>query len=253
MPEINWDSRAYNDQHRFVSNYGADVLQWLAPAKGENILDVGCGTGDLAAKIAETGANIIGVDASIDMIDLAKKEYPHLTFDVKDAANLDFKNEFDAVFSNATFHWIEDQEGLLRGIFRSLKHNGRLVAEFGGKGNIQSIVGSIAEAGEKLSLRTKMVTNFWFFPSIAHYSALLEAAGFEVEQMWLFERPTKLIGNDGMHNWIAQFAKHAFINLNKDEAEAVSYLAVELLKPTHFINGEWLADYVRLRIKAIKK
>jgi trans-aconitate methyltransferase len=253
MPEINWDSKTYNEQHRFVSNYGADVLQWLAPVQGENILDVGCGTGDLAAKIQETGATVLGIDASANMVELAKKEYPNLIFKQKDASKLTYKNEFDAVFSNATFHWIEDQQGLLEGIYKSLKHGGRLVAEFGGKGNIKSIVDAISDAGDKLGLRSKMITNFWFFPSIAHYAALLEAAGFEVEQMWHFDRPTKLIGDEGMHAWIAQFAKHAFIHLNNNETEAVTNLAVDILKPNYFINGEWIADYRRLRVKAVKK
>lgn len=253
MPEIHWDSKLYNEQHHFVSDYGADVLQWLAPKAGENILDVGCGTGDLAAKIQESGATVLGTDASADMIELAKQNYPTIQFEQKDASQLDYNREFDAVFSNATFHWIENQRGLLRGIFKSLKHGGRLVAEFGGKGNIKSIVDAIDTAAKQLSLEHRIISNFWFFPSISHYATLLESTGFEAEQMWLFDRPTKLVGEDGMLKWINQFAQHAFINLNEEEAKAVTDLAVELLKPTHFKDGEWLADYRRLRIKALKR
>lgn len=253
MPEIHWDSKLYNEQHHFVSDYGSDVLQWLAPKAGENILDVGCGTGDLAAKIQESGATVLGTDASADMIELAKQNYPTIQFEQKDAAQLDYNREFDAVFSNATFHWIENQKGLLKGIYKSLKHGGRLVAEFGGKGNVKSIVDAIDTAAKQLGLEHRIISNFWFFPSISHYATLLESTGFEAEQMWLFDRPTKLVGEDGMLKWINQFAQHAFINLNEEEAKAVTDLAVELLKPTHFNNGEWMADYRRLRIKAIKK
>lgn len=253
MPEIHWDSELYNEQHRFVSDYGADVLQWLDAKVGENILDVGCGTGDLAAKIQESGATVSGVDASADMIELAKQTYPTIYFERKDAAALDYNREFDAVFSNATFHWIENQRGLLRGIYKGLKHGGRLVAEFGGKGNIKSIVDAIETAAKQLGLEHRVISNFWFFPSIAHYANLLEASGFETEQIWLFDRPTKLLGKDGMLNWINQFAQHAFVNLNEKEANAVTELAVSILKPTHFKDGEWTADYRRLRIKAIKK
>ena len=253
MPEIHWDSTLYNEQHRFVSNYGADVLQWLDAKAGEHILDVGCGTGDLAAKIQECGATVSGVDTSADMIELAKKTYPTIQFEQKDAAALDYNREFDAVFSNATFHWIENQRGLLRGIFKGLKHGGRLVAEFGGKGNIKSIVDAIETAAKQLGLEHRVISNFWFFPSISHYATLLESTGFEAEQIWLFDRPTKLNGEDGMLNWINQFAQHAFVNLNEEEAKAVTDLAVSILKPTHFKNGEWTADYRRLRIKAIKK
>jgi len=253
MPEINWDSKLYNEQHRFVSDYGADVLQWLAAKAGENILDLGCGTGDLAAKIQEAGAEVLGVDASADMIELAKQSYPTIYFEQKDAAALDYNREFDAVFSNATFHWIENQRGLLRGIYKSLKHGGRVVAEFGGKGNVKSITDAIDQAAKELGLEHKVISNFWFFPSIAHYANLLESSGFETEQMWLFDRPTKLMGEDGMLKWINQFAQHAFVNLNEEETNAVTALAVNILKPTHFENGDWIADYKRLRIKALKR
>lgn len=253
MPEIHWDSKLYNEQHRFISDYGADVLQWLDTKAGENILDVGCGTGDLAAKIQESGATVSGVDASADMIELAKQTYPTIQFEQADASQLEYNREFDAVFSNASFHWIENQRGLLRGIFKSLKHGGRLVAEFGGKGNIKSIVDAIETAAKQLGVEHRVISNFWFFPSIAHYANLLEASGFETEQMWLFDRPTKLIGEDGMEKWINQFAQHAFVNLNEEEAKAVTNLAVSILKPAHFKNGEWTADYKRLRIKASKR
>ncbi|WP_343531482.1 methyltransferase domain-containing protein [Pedobacter sp.] len=253
MPEIHWDSKLYNEQHRFVSDYGADVLQWLDAKAGENILDVGCGTGDLAAKIQETGAVVSGVDASADMVALAKQNYPTISFEQKDASQLDYNREFDAVFSNATFHWIENQKGLLRGIYKSLKHGGRLVAEFGGKGNIKSIIDAIEAAAKQLHLEHRIISNFWFFPSIGHYATLLESTGFETEQIWLFDRPTKLVGEDGMLKWINQFAQHAFVNLNEEETKMVTDLAIELLKPTNFKNGEWTADYRRLRVKAIKK
>lgn len=253
MPEIHWDANLYNKQHHFVSDYGADVLQWLAPKADEYILDVGCGTGQLAAKIAESGAIILGTDASTEMIENAKKTYAELTFEVVDGTKLPYIEKFDAIFSNATFHWIENQTALVEGLFKSLKPGGRLIAEFGGKGNVKSITDAIATAAESLGLADKVVKNFWFFPSISTYTSLLELKGFEVEQAWLFDRPTKLNGENGMYDWISQFAQHAFKNLNTEEAESIKNLAVAILKPHYFINGEWVAAYKRLRIKAWKR
>ncbi|RZK51290.1 MAG: class I SAM-dependent methyltransferase [Pedobacter sp.] len=252
MPEIVWDSKLYDKQHHFVSDYGADVLQWLAPKPGEDILDVGCGTGQLAAQMAEIGAEVFGVDASTEMIATAKANYPNIGFEVVDATKLPFKNLFDAIFSNATFHWIEDQPALIEGLYNSLKPKGRLVAEFGGKGNVKSITDAISVAAKNLGLANKIIGDFWYFPSISTYTALLEKQGFEVEQAWLFDRPTKLTGEDGMLKWINQFAAHAFKNLENDEADAIKSLAIEILKPNYFNKGEWTADYKRLRIKAFK-
>jgi trans-aconitate methyltransferase len=253
MPEINWDSKLYDKQHHFVSDYGADVLQWLAPKNDEHILDVGCGTGQLAAQIAENGAKVLGVDASENMIATANANYHTLKFEVIDATQLTYNEDFDAIFSNATFHWIDNQEALIKGLFRSLKIGGRLVAEFGGKGNVQSIMDAVGIAAERLSLTTQLNKDFWFFPSISTYTGLLEKNGFEVEQVWLFDRPTPLNGESGMYDWITQFAQHAFTNISKQNEEDIKNLAVEILRPTHFINGKWLADYKRLRVKAFKR
>lgn len=253
MPEIVWDATLYDKQHHFVSDYGADVLQWLAPKTNEHILDVGCGTGQLAAQIAESGAIVLGTDASADMVANAKAAHPNLNFEVVDGTKLPYQENFDAIFSNATFHWIENQNALAEGLFKGLKTGGRLVAEFGGKGNVKSITDAIKAAAEQLGFADKVITNFWFFPSISAYSTLLESKGFEIEQIWLFDRPTKLIGEEGMYVWINQFAQHAFKNLTNEQAESIKNLAVEILKPTYFINGEWVADYRRLRIKAWKR
>jgi len=253
MPKIVWDATLYDKQHHFVSDYGADVLQWLAPKANEQILDVGCGTGQLAAQIAKSGASVLGTDASADMIDNAKATYPDLNFEVVDGTLLPYQDSFDAIFSNATFHWIENQNALTEGLYKSLKAGGRLVAEFGGKGNVKSITDAIQMAAHQLGLSHKVVTNFWFFPSVSAYTSLLEEKGFEVEQVWLFDRPTKLLGEEGMYVWINQFAQHAFRNLNHEEAESIKNLAVAILKPNYFMNGEWIADYKRLRVKAWKK
>jgi trans-aconitate methyltransferase len=253
MPEINWDSKLYDKQHHFVSDYGADVLQWLAPKSGEHILDVGCGTGQLAAQIAEGGALVVATDASESMIATAKKHYPELKFEVIDATKLPYHEDFEAIFSNATFHWIDDQEALTKGLFNSLKNGGRLVAEFGGKNNIKSITDAVAAAAENLGITARLNQNFWFFPSISAYTSLLEKNGFEVEQAWLFDRPTPLNGESGMYDWISQFAQHAFKNIIEEEAEDIKNLAVEILRPTNYIDGTWMADYKRLRVKAFKR
>ncbi|MGF1924262.1 MAG: class I SAM-dependent methyltransferase [Bacteroidia bacterium] len=253
MPEIHWDSKLYDQQHRFVSDYGSDVLQWLAPRPGEHILDVGCGTGALASQIAESGASVLGTDASAEMIASAKISFPNLNFEVVDASKLPYNGDFDAVFSNATFHWIEDQEALIKGLYKSLKSGGRLVAEFGGKRNVKSITDAVTFAAKELGLDHKIITNFWFFPSISTYSVMLESQGFEMEQIWLFDRPTKLNGESGMYDWISQFAQHSFKNLTTEQTEEIKNLAVTLLKETNYINGQWMADYRRLRVKAIKR
>ena len=105
-----WNPNLYDAKHAFVWKYGADLISLLAPQAGERILDIGCGTGHLTAQIADSGATVVGTDRSAEMVNAARREYPHLQFEVADARDLRFRAEFDAVFSNATLHWIHEPE-----------------------------------------------------------------------------------------------------------------------------------------------
>ena len=120
-----WNSELYQKGHSFVWQYGKELVQLLSPRAGERILDVGCGTGQLTAEIAKTGAEVVGTDFSPDMITAARLNFPDLRFEVADATSLPFNNEFDAVFSNAVLHWVGDQLGAVHSIARSLKPGGR--------------------------------------------------------------------------------------------------------------------------------
>src|SRR5699024_10906755 len=135
-----WNPTLYDTNHAFVSDYGNHLIELLAPKPNEQILDLGCGTGDLTNTLYNKKANVVGVDQSENMILQAKAKYPHIDFWVKDATKLGYDSEFDAVFSNATLHWIKEPEQALNHIYKSLKCNGRFIAEFGGKGNVQTIV-----------------------------------------------------------------------------------------------------------------
>lgn len=99
----------------------------------ENILDVGCGSGDLAQKIANTRASVIGIDLSENMSTKGKEKYPYLTFLVRDITKLDYHNEFDALFSNATLHWINEPEKELTNISKGLKKEEHLSLSLVGK------------------------------------------------------------------------------------------------------------------------
>lgn len=247
-----WDANLYNNKHSFVAKYGEDVMGWLAPQKGEHILDVGCGTGTLTEKIAEVGAVVTGIDASPEMIAKAKQAYNNIEFLVKDASNFSFDKKFDAAFSNAAFHWIKDQQSLLQCIYDCLKNDGRLVYEMGAKYNIGSIHNAVKKVliEEGFAENTNIEVNY--FSSAGEQATMLEKVGFTISNIIQFDRPTELVGEDGMKNWIIQFAQAYFKNIPKEKIEIITDKAVAILKETNYKNGKWYADYKRLRVKAIK-
>ena len=113
---------------------------------------------------------------------------------VQDATDLDYHNEFDAVFSNATLHWVKPPIQALHCIFKSLKQGGRFVAEFGGKGNVQTITDEIIKQIKEAGFEFKKEQFPWFYPSIAEYSSLMEETGFRVTFAQHFDRPTPFGG-----------------------------------------------------------
>ncbi len=244
---MSWDAELYEARHDFVWRLGEGVVELLAPRPGERILDLGCGTGQLTKKIAESGAHVLGLDSSPEMIGQARQNYPELRFVLQDAAHMQFDNEFDAVFSNAALHWMLDPAAVVRGIARALRPGGRFVLEMGGKGNIRVIVETIQRVVAKYR-NGPLPALRQYYPSISEYSGILESHGLEVRMAQLFDRPTPLEGEAGMENWIKQFKLYYFENLPAAAlSEAVSELRHEL-----YTEQGWIADYRRLRVEAVK-
>lgn len=249
-----WNSELYDDHHGFVSAYGNSLIDLLEPKKNEQILDLGCGTGDLAFKIYQSGATVDGVDASMDMILKAKEKYPNLTFQVMDATNLDFEEKFDAVFSNAVLHWVKNAEGVIASCYNVLKEGGRYVVEFGGKDNCHLITSTIIDVVKELNPTYKMGEFPWYFPTIGQYSAILEHHGFEVSYARHYDRPTPLDqGEIGLRNWMKMFTSKLFDQLDAKQLGQVFDEVEKRLRDQLYKDGTWYADYKRIRIVAIKK
>lgn len=246
-----WNASLYDNKHQFVSKFGEGLLSFLQPQKNETILDVGCGTGDLANRISEY-ASIVGVDASKSMIAQAQKKYPHISFDVKDVRNLGYHEQFDAIFSNATLHWVKEPKEALASMFKSLKKGGRFVGEFGGYGNILSIIEALQEAMSALQFEYKAEKFPWYFPTVAEYTKLLDEQGFTVQYIELYDRPTELVGEDGIRNWLKMFSNSLLEHLTEQQKNQVYSQAERCLRDRIYHDGKWIADYRRLRFIAYK-
>lgn len=250
---MKWDAGLYDHQHGFVSKYGEDIVKLLAPRPGETILDLGCGTGDLANLIAGYGSQVTGMDYSADMIAAAREKYPHIPFDQGSASEFVYDSPFDAVFSNATLHWVLPYKEAVTCIYHALKPNGRFVAELGGKGNVANIINALQSQLRKQGYDALADTPVWYFPSLSEYCSLLEKNGFRVVFAAHFDRETLLDTADGVKNWIRMFGKSFLQEIAAEEVDAIVTEVEEMIRPSNFKNGQWFADYVRLRFIAIKE
>ena len=169
------------------------------------------------------------------MLAEARANYPALDFRQADAANFTIDPPVDAVFSNAVLHWVKDASGAAASISKALKPGGRLVAEFGGHGNIRSILDALGP-----------IETPWFYPTIGEYATILERHNLEPRQAWLIDRPTPVEGEDGFEHWLSIFCR----DITTPEQRKT---LADKLRTSHYKAGVWTLDYRRLRIVAYKQ
>lgn len=245
-----WDPEAYARDGAFVHELADGVLEWLAARSGERILDLGCGDGQLTARIAAAAVDVRGVDASTAMVAAARAR--GIAADEARAEQLPCPDAaFDAVFSNAALHWVRGQDAMMGEVYRVLKPGGRFVAEMGGHGNVAAIrVGLIAVLEKHGYASAENGVNY--YPTPQAYTRRLQQHGFSVERMALIPRPTPL-EESGMAGWLRMFRRGVLEKLPESLRATVVDQCCELLAPAlRDEEGNWAADYVRLRFVARK-
>jgi SAM-dependent methyltransferase len=247
-PTQHWDPDRYARNARFVAELGQPVVELLAPRAGERILDLGCGDGALTAEIRALGADVLGVDLSDELLAVARMK--GLPVRKLDGHALDFVSEFDAVFSNASLHWMRKPNLVIAGVARALRPRGRFVGELGGHGNVAAIATALRAVGA-LRGGDPAVTAPWFFPTPEEYGCHLAEGGFTVKEIALVPRPTPL--KTGMEGWLRTFGRSFFDQFPEPDRSEVVAEVLELLRPSLCdTDGRWTADHIRLRFHAVR-
>jgi SAM-dependent methyltransferase len=251
-----WSPADYAANAGFVPALGGPALALLAPLPGELILDIGCGDGTLTQRIAAAGARVIGLDASSEMVEAARKR--GIEAFVADAQALGLEGQaqrfgrFDAAFSNAALHWMLDPDAVASGVFSLLKPGGRFVGEMGGESNIAMLRRGIRDELQARGYRIPAEDPQWY-PSREEFVRLYACAGFARIDAHLIPRPTPL--PHGVAAWVKTF-RAGWLDVAevpesaRDEiAAAVEARLEPLLRQP---DGSWIADYVRLRFAMTK-
>lgn len=249
---IQWDADQYADHFQFVHHYGEDVLSLIEAPSGAFAVDLGCGSGALTDRLRQMGYRVLGIDASGSMLELARRAYPDLDFQLADALNFTLPAPADVIFSNAVFHWIDDsqQDILLRNLAGQLKKGGELVCEFGGAGCAETVHACLERSFTRLGLRYPRV---FYFPTIGQYAPRLEQCGLKVVYASLFDRFTPQETENGLTDWIRMFVKEPFQDLPPEAEQDILAQAEKELRPLLYRDGRWYIDYVRIRLRAVKE
>jgi trans-aconitate methyltransferase len=153
------------------------------------------------------------------------------------------------VFSNAALHWVRNQNAMLCEVRRVLRPNGRFVAEMGGQGNIAAIRVALIATLAKYGL-AELENDVNYYPTPDSYTRRLQQHGFRVDRIQLIPRPTPL-GAGGLEAWLATFRSGVLARVPDDLRPAVVRETAELAaRALRDEDGNWVADYVRLRFVA---
>lgn len=251
-----WNPDKYERAAGFVAGeLGADLLDWVdqsTPLAGLRVLDLGCGDGDLSQRLVERKAMVAGVDSSPEMIAAAKAR--GIDAHVRDARDVDElaananQGAFDLVFTNATLHWISAKDQVVASVRRILKPGGVFAGEFGGAGCVQYVQDAIRAAYSELGHAGE--PGFpWYFIDDTEFRAILEANGFRVRRILMFEKRPVL--PEGIVGWLETFGSTIAANLSAPEKQELWRLAQAKLESRLYYDGDWHADYVRLRFEAV--
>ena len=206
-----WDANEYQKSSSAKQKWAMELINKLKLKGSETVLDIGCGDGKITAEIAtylERGC-ILGIDSSVDMIELAgktftKEDHPNLNFKVKDFQDIDYKSEFELIFSNAALHWIKGHADILKRIQESLKPDGRILIQMGGKGNAKKIL-DLADEMIKTTKWNQYFRGFSFpygFYEPSEYENWLHEANLKPLRVELIYKVMVQKEIDGLKSWI---------------------------------------------------
>ncbi len=211
MSTYQWNATDYEKNSHAQQKWARELIEKLALSGTEDVLDLGCGDGKVTAEIAGLlpAGSIVGVDNSVQMIELASKRHPlhqhrNLSFEVMDACNLSLDSRFDVVFSNAVLHWVKNHKPVVEGLYRSLRHGGKILLQMGGEGNARKILSILGEIQNHQEWRFYF-EDFSFpygFLGVEEYRALLNEAGFRINRVELIPKDMRHEGKQGLEGWI---------------------------------------------------
>jgi trans-aconitate 2-methyltransferase len=185
-----WDAATYDRVSDPQLSWAREQLPRLELRGDEIVLDAGCGSGRVTSELIQRvpRGRVYAVDVALSMVSHARAALAdRATVLCQDLVELELPEPVDAVFSNATFHWISDHDALFRSLHRAMEPGAQLVAQCGGRGNIDAF----RAAADSVAHEEPFEAYFdgwqrpWNYADDLDAAARLERAGFTAVSCWL--------------------------------------------------------------------
>jgi trans-aconitate methyltransferase len=254
-----FDGKKYETASTHQKEWGAKLIEELGLKGSEQVLDLGCGDGVITRQIAERvpKGNVLGIDASQGMIDAAlPKQRNNLHFRKIDIRHLDFENQFELIFSNATLHWVFDHHLLLKSAYRALRIGGFIRFQFAGEGNCTNFENVIREAIAVKEFRSHF-DGFewpWYMPSVDEYSRLAGSSGLRFVRVWGENADRYFSDVAAMIQWIDQPSIVPFLAIVAENQRTSfrNFVVNRMIDKTKQKNGRCFETFRRINLLATK-
>jgi trans-aconitate 2-methyltransferase len=240
-PPRDWDAGTYDRVAAPMTQRGTELVDELDLRGDETVIDAGCGTGQVTARLLERlpDGHVIALDGSQAMLERARERFGEdprvelLHHDLREP--LPFDAELDAIVTTSTLHWVPDHPALFKRFAAALRPGGQLVAEFGGAGNIARVLEVIEAQGHDWSQ--------WTYPTPGETMAALVDAGFEEVRAALQPRPED-IPPEQLEEYLRTVVLGTYVDrLAPEETDALVAAVLQRL-------DDHVIDYVRLNVVA---
>ena len=250
-----FDGELYASATAHHRAHDAAALGGLALAAGDDVLDLGCGVGDLTLALWEAvrpGGTVTGLDVSASVLAVAaaaageREDLSWVRGRAQDLADLVAPASVDAVVSVATLHWVprEEQAGVLAAVAAVLRPGGRLRVDMGGHGQLPGV----APVLDEVSAAHGGPASPWCFPDPQTYRGWLAGAGLEVQRCELVAQRRDLGSAGGVAAWLRSQVLPAY--LPRLEPAARAAFTEQALARVAAVTPEHAVDYVRLQATA---
>ena len=257
---FDFNAEKYEKASAHQRQWGEKLITELDLKGNERILDLGCGDGGITAHLAECVPNglTVGIDASQSMVESAQKNYKtdNLRFALMDINTIDFVDEFDLIFSNATLHWVKDHHKLLANVRKCLKAEGILRFNFAADGNCSHffhVIRQVMHDGKYARYFDEFEWP-WYMPVVAEYKRHVTRVGFQEVKVWGENADRHFADAEEMIRWIDQPSLVPFMKCVADiDKQSFRNTVVEqMLKETSQPGGTCFETFRRINVFAKK-